>query len=346
LREITLEDLPLSSKIIDELYDQLLDFEYRNIPLCQIFSGLKPMAKSLNRVSMSTRARNVLLRQNINSLRELGTFTISEINDFRNSGSGTMFEIVSLYLQQLEDDKQEMSTEENLMFKTQNYDDPHNESYELQRIPSDVLKFLAQISNDLSLRDLHVINARSEVGGKLTHGAVAENWGITRQRIHQIENHLIQSFRNEKLLGNIRDMILPLHTFRGSTELVNQFPWLNLGVAIHPIGASILQILIFSRLVNIDKGWIFSNEESSFQRLMQNLMEENRGDASGLFDLADISPEILEYLQGELSWIRSSQNVNMRGLSSAHGQTSIPDSYVDEDLLLDRFLAGIKKGEH
>jgi hypothetical protein len=95
---VTATQLPLKPSEVETIYEELLEREYRNLPLREIFFGLSPEPKGLNRIEMSTRARNVLWRQNINSLRELGDYSISEINDFRNSGPGTMYEIVSLYL--------------------------------------------------------------------------------------------------------------------------------------------------------------------------------------------------------------------------------------------------------
>lgn len=341
---ITSGNLPLGPEKIETLYEELLEREYRNLPLKDIFVDLSPQPKSLNRIEMSTRARNVLWRQNVNTLRELEKFTISEINDFRNSGPGTMFELVSLYLLNLEVKLEESSEQEYFDIENPRGNFSTIEVDHFQYVPVQIMKFLAQISGDLTVRDLHIINARSKLGETLTHGAVAEDWGITRQRIHQLENHLSQRFRGDPLLQEIRDVVLPVNSFRGSSELIYAFPWLNLGVAIHPIGVSIFQLLIFSQLLMVDKSWIISHEESSYQKLKTRVIEVGVGGYQELINSVEISAEVLDDFQDDIDWSLSPGIIDVHREKLTSGQGFMLNSQDEGDLLLDKLLANIRKG--
>lgn len=342
---VTATQLPLEPSKVETIYEELLEREYRNLPLREIFIGLSPEPKGLNRIEMSTRARNVLWRQNINSLRGLGDYTISEINDFRNSGPGTMYEIVSLYLINLRVGELSENAEES-PFKQ--YEDEFlrlEEDPPLKYLPLCAVKFLDQISRDLEVRDLHIINARSNLGERLTHGSVAEDWGVSRQRIHQIENHLFQRFRQEPLLEEIRNTVLPINTFQGSSELLQKYPWLNLGVAIHPIGVSILQILVFSQMIIIDQGWIISNEHSKFQLLETKMMENSLDSSENLENTPDISPEVMNYLQTQINRHRSASSKYGPVSDSSQERGNWSKGQDDGDELLDKLIAAIRTRE-
>jgi hypothetical protein len=340
---VTATQLPLESSEVETIYEELLEREYRNLPLREIFSGLSPEPKGLNRIEMSTRARNVLWRQNINSLRGLGDFSISEINDFRNSGPGTLYEIVSLYLKNLRVGEHNEKTEEHPVGQHEEIFPRSMEKAPVEYLPLCAVKFLDQISRDLEVRDLHIINARSNLGERLTHGSVAEDWGVSRQRIHQIENHLFQRFRQEPLLEEIRNIVLPVNSFRGSSELLQRHAWLNLGVAIHPIGASILQILIFSQMLIIDQGWIISNEHSKFQLLETRLMEKGLDASDNLEGSTDISPEVRNYLQTEINKRRGSSNNYGPASDLSRERGNWQRNLENGDELLDKFIAAIRK---
>lgn len=342
---VTAIQLPLDQSKVDTIYGVLLEREYRNLPLREIFEGLSPEPKSLNRIEMSTRARNVLWRQNINSLKGLADYTISEINDFRNSGPGTMYEIVSLYLKNLHVGELSEKAEET-PFKQ--YEDEFHRSEDdppYKYLPLCAVKFLEQISKDLEVRDLHIINARSNLGERLTHGSVAEDWGVSRQRIHQLENHLFQRFRQEPLLEEIRNTVLPIHTFQGSSELLQKYTWLNLGVAIHPIGVSILQILVFSQMIIIDQGWIISNEHSKFQLLETKMMEISLDAYENLEKTIDVSPEVMNYLQKEMNRRGSASSKYGRVGDLSQEKANWPNDQDDGDELLDKLIAAIRTTE-
>jgi hypothetical protein len=335
---VTTDHLPLSPGKIDDLYEELLEREFRNVPLGEIFAGLISESKGLNRIEMSNRARNVLWRHNINSLRDLGGYSISDINDFRNSGSGTMFELVSLYLQNLRAITPENLMEASVKNEPSSHEHWNEQIDELGFLPPQVVRFLNQIAGDLKVRDLHVINARSKIGDLLTHGTVAEDWGISRQRIHQIENHLVQRFRNEPLLIEISDLALPAGSIRGLSELVSSCPWLNLGVAIHPIGVSILQILIFSELIVIDQGWILSNQKRDFQTIKAEISGSEDFDFERFADSADISAEVLEYLRRDFK----QSSATRHAVSDMGGESKLSIQNEADDLL-DKLVQNIHK---
>lgn len=337
---VTKDLLPLSPGKIDEIYEELLEKDFRNVPLGEIFAGLISESKGLNRIEMSNRARNVLWRHSINSLRELGDYSISDINDFRNSGSGTMFEIVSLYLQNLREITPKNLTESSVNIDSSSHEPGNEQIDELGLLPSQVVRFLNQIAGDLTVRDLHVINARSKIGNLHTHGSVAEDWGVSRQRIHQIENHLFQRFRNEPLLIEISELALPAGSLRGISELVSACPWLNLGVAIHPIGVSILQILIFSELIIIDQDWILSNEKRNFQAIKAEVSSYQDFDFEQFIKSADISTEVLEFLRRD---IKQSSGEKHTAIDS--GQETKLNVQNEADYLLDKLLQNINNAQ-
>lgn len=342
MKSITITRLPLSSKEIETIYNQLLDDENKHIPLREIISEFVASRKYLNQIDMSNRARNTLLRSNIKTLNDLGELCMSEISDFRNLGSHTLFEIISHYLSTLTTTAldQQFRVEGNPNLPNLNSDIPEDVPGALQ--PSFVFEFLLESVLNLTVRDLHVINARSNLGERMTHASVAEEWGLSRQRVHQIESELHKAFSEDYRLTKILNFVLPKNTFRGASETIELYPWLNLGQAIHPIGVSIFQLLVFAGKIQINQGWILSNEESTFDELLSKLRLANEKVAISFIKTPEVSLQVQEYLFKNAP----NRRIIFHNLGSNDfeysQQANEKSSELEGDLLLEKFIADLK----
>jgi len=159
---------------------------------------------------------------------------------------------------------------------------------------------LNEISFDLGAKDLHIINTRSEISQKISHREVAEDWGVTRQRIHQIENRLRARFRSDKKLVSLCGEIVPKETYIGVSELLEAHPWLNLGIAIHPIGVSIFNILVFSKLLLIHDDWLVQNAESPISELLVEIHESDILEIDQIIRELRVSEQVKIYLESKI----------------------------------------------
>ena len=298
-------EIPLSFEAIEKLYETLLEPKYSNLPLGDIFSEYESSKKNLFRISLSVRSTNALMRAGISNLQDLGTFTLRDINDFRNLGSNSLYEIMVSYLQNL------IKKSDINLGEVVNLDNPIESTFSLSEhsraelfhitgIPEAAINFLNEISIDLAPKDLHIINARSDISEKISHREVAEDWSVTRQRIHQIENRLRNRFRNDRNLNIVCTSVVPSNTFVGVSELLELHPWLNLGVAIHPIGVSIFNILIFSRLMMIHDEWLVQNSDTPVSDLLRKIHENGISEIHQIGDEIRISEQARVYLESKM----------------------------------------------
>jgi hypothetical protein len=295
--------LPLSNEDVEKLYETLLEPNYSNLILGEIFEGLESSKKNLYRIGISVRSTNALMRVGVNNLQDLSIYTLRDVNDFRNLGSNSLYEIMTAFLRNLTTasisaDVQSVVTSDEVVLS--NPVEKYDNQIHITGIPEAAIIFLNEISIDLSAKDLHIINTRSEISQKISHREVAEDWGVTRQRIHQIENRLRIRFRSDKNLNSICYELVPEKTYVGVSELLGSHPWLNLGVAIHPIGVSIFNILVFSKLIDIHDDWLVQNSNSPISDLIVKIHEGEILDISHISEEARISEQVKVFLESKL----------------------------------------------
>ena len=324
--------LPLSNEDVEKLYETLLEPNYSNLIIGEIFDGLESSKKNLYRVGISVRSTNALMRVGVNNLQDLSIYTLRDVNDFRNLGSNSLYEIMTAFLRNLtvasfSGDVQSVVISDEFILS--NPAEIFENQIHFTGIPEAAIIFLNEISVDLGAKDLHIINTRSEISQKISHREVAEDWGVTRQRIHQIENRLRIRFRSDKNLNSICNELIPEKTYVGVSELLRSHPWLNLGVAIHPIGVSIFNILVFSKLIDIHDDWLVQNSNSPISDLIAKIQAGEILDVSQISEESRISEQVKVFFESKLRIKDKLDGARMSKIEPVSADSSIGLSAAD-----------------
>lgn len=282
--------IPLSNEAINEVFQLLTETNLSYFKLSELFVGLRSSKMNIYRLPMSTRSRNILMRSNIENLEKLSKLSIKEIEDLRNLGTNSLHEIISLYLENLVAD---ISTPED---ESISHHEPEGSAPELIKWPSELVELLDEFSNDFSQRDIHIINGRSALNPFVTHSEIGESWGISRQRVHQIENHIRERLSQDKRIEGLANLVLAEASYIGLNEARVAMPWLNLGISFPPVGVSVLQLIIFSERLALSEGWILTRQGVHFQELLSNMRNSEPTILDDLISGLRASSEVKNYL--------------------------------------------------
>ena len=289
-------EIPFSKDSAEAIFDSLLEAEFHRHTIGEIFIGFESTRIPIRRLDMSTRTKNALLRNKIQNIDELRSLTLPEIADFRNFGHNSLRELFLVFLQNLKP----LGIDENFLPDADPIEmNPKTDSTILGNFPLEIIEFIYELSQDLSAKDLHVINGRSDISRKLTHGDIASEWGLSRQRIHQIEDRLRARFQKDSRLIRCAEMVCPQNTYQSVSEVIEIYPWLNMGVSIHPIGVSVINILIFSNLIGISEGWILYNCQTPFAIAISHFRSTVQDNNLELGWIGNFSLAVQEYLTNQ-----------------------------------------------